>query len=135
MRLQILIIAALSLSVSACTLARPDEIALSDAAPKLVVRSNTLFRYNPDRCQLGFNSRNVCFRMMTDDMSEYVTVTLDHIPSAEGEKVPASELSWTTGNDFESRKNITLEVLKLEGGVMWLWYQREAIALVLEILE
>lgn len=135
MRRSLSILAALALLICACDNTHPDEVILSDATPKLTVRNRTVFEYDPDLCQLSFNRDKCSFRMMTDNMSEFVTVTLDRIPSQEGEKVTASELGWTTERDIESRKNITLEVLKLEGDVIWLWYARESIALVLQVLE
>ena len=129
------IFAVLALLLSACNATQPDEVVLSDSTPKLIVRNNTIFEYKPDFCQLAFNNSSSTFRMMTDDMSEYVSVSLERIPTEEGGKVRATQFSWTTRNDLESRKNITLEVLQLKGDVIWLWYPRESIALVLKILE
>lgn len=128
------IIAVLALLTS-CNGERPDDVILSDSTPKLIVRGSTVFSYDPDMCQLAYNGSDASFRMMSDDMSEFVCVTLDHIPATEGETVLASEISWTTVYDIEVRNNITLEVLQLKGDVIWLWYPRESIALVLELLE
>lgn len=135
MKRSIPILTIIALVICSCNNEKPDDVVLSDATPKLIVRSKTMFSYNPDLCQLAYNERNASFRMMTDDMSEYVSVTLDHIPSVEGENVTASELSWTTWDNLEVRNNITLEVMQLKGDAIWLWYPRERIALVLKILE
>jgi len=135
MKRMIPILAVLALAICSCNNKRLDDVILSDDNPKLIVRSTTLFSYSPDHCQLAYNERNASFRMMTDDMSEFVSVTLNHVPSIEGETVIATELSWTTWDNLEVRNDITLEVLQLKGDAIWLWYPRERIALVLKILE
>ena len=50
------------------------------------------------------------------------------MPSEEGESVTVESLVWTnpSGTD-QTRKNITLEVVKLEGDIAWLWNSRESI--------
>ncbi|MCQ2169382.1 MAG: hypothetical protein MJY51_03035 [Bacteroidales bacterium] len=121
--------------LSGCNDSQPDPVLLSDGTPQLSARGKTIFRYEELNCQLGFNRSRAEFRMNTDNMSDYVFVTLDHIPSAVGEQVTAEELSWTTASDVEYRKNVILEVLKLEDGIIWLWNSRDQMSLVVRELE
>lgn len=118
-----------------CDLTQPDPVILSDSTPQLSVQGKVLFRYEDSTCQLGFNLERAEFRMHTDTMSEYVFLTLDHIPASVGEQVTANEISWTSPDDVEYRKKIILEVLKLEDGTIWLWSSRNQIALVVRELE
>lgn len=118
-----------------CDLTQPDPVILSDSTPQLSVQGKVLFRYEDSTCQLGFNLERAEFRMHTDTMSDYVFLTLDHIPASVGEQVTANEISWTSPDDVEYRKKIILEVLKFEDGTIWLWSSRNQIALVVRELE
>lgn len=118
-----------------CDLTQPDPVILSDSTPQLSVQGKVLFRYEDSTCQLGFNLERAEFRMHTDTMSDYVFLTLDHIPASVGEQVTANEISWTSSDDIEYRKKIILEVLKFEDGTIWLWSSRNQIALVVRELE
>ena len=118
-----------------CDLTQPDPVILSDSTPQLSVQGKVLFRYEDSTCQLGFNLERAEFRMHTDTMSDYVFLTLDHIPASVGEQVTANEISWTSPDDIEYRKKIILEVLKFEDGTIWLWSSRNQIALVVRELE
>lgn len=123
------------LSLSSCREPEPDPIVLTDGTPRISVRGTDRFTYNESSCQLGFNRDKAEFRIHNDNMSGYILVDLDRIPSAAGETVMAESIQWTTADDVELRKNIALEVLKFEGGNIWLWNSRERIAVVVRILE
>ena len=112
-----------------------DDVALSDSTPKLIVRGITVFMYEPCTCQLSYCRQESSFRIMTDDMSRYVSADLSSTPTEVGETVYASSLVWTAAGDIESRNNLALEVVNLEGDTVWLWSSREKVALVLRILE
>ena len=101
---------------------------LTDSTLRMEVGKQEILTYNPITCQTALNLHRCEFRMHTDNMSEYVTIQFESLPSGEGETVVAKNLVWTmaTGAD-ETRKNITLEVVKLEGDTAWLWNSRESI--------
>lgn len=90
--------------------------------------------YDPIDCQLGFNPDKREFRVHTDNMSDYFTVTLTRIPT-EDEEVVSGTLTYTTSSDVITRKNITLEVIRLEGDKIWLWNQPGRIGLQIQVLE
>ena len=101
---------------------------LTDASLRMEVGKQQIFNFNPLSCQLACNVERKEFRMHTDTMSEYVLLTLSSLPSEEGEILTASQLIWTSpGGADETRKNIALEVVKLEGDIAWLWNSRESI--------
>ena len=101
---------------------------LTDSTLRMEVGKQEILTYNPITCQTALNLHRCEFRMHTDNMSEYVIIRFSSMPSEEGESVTVESLVWTnpSGTD-QTRKNITLEVVKLEGDIAWLWNSRESI--------
>ena len=101
---------------------------LTDSTLRMEVGKQEILTYNPITCQTALNLHRFEFRMHTDNMSEYFIIRFSSMPSEEGESVTVESLVWTnpSGTD-QTRKNITLEVVKLEGDIAWLWNSRESI--------
>lgn len=101
---------------------------LTDSTLRMEVGKQEILTYNPITCQTALNRHRCEFRMHTDNMSEYFIIRFSSMPSEEGESVTVESLVWTnpSGTD-QTRKNITLEVVKLEGDIAWLWNSRESI--------
>lgn len=129
----IAIIAVLAAAISACT----DDIFpefVSDTNVHIEMNGKTMLQYDEATCQMGFNRERCQFRMCTDNMSDYFSITMNMIPSVQDETIKG-DLTWTTDRDVISRKNIALEVVKAEGDKFWLWNEKERIALVIQILD
>ena len=105
----------------------------ADGTIKLEVGGKAIFTYDALSCQMSYNSTTGTFRAMTDNASDYFTVAFRSIPSSVGERITA-DLSWTTANDIIERKDVALEVLRLEGDKVWLRNQSGQIALVVRLL-
>ncbi|MBO4466057.1 MAG: hypothetical protein J5748_05205 [Bacteroidales bacterium] len=101
---------------------------LTDATLRMAVGKTGIITYNPLTCQYAYNSDNLEFRLHTDNMSDYFIIRLQSEPTEEDQMVTAGLLRWTspTGAD-QVRKNIVLQVVKMEDDVVWLWYSRESI--------
>ena len=101
---------------------------LTDSTLRMEVGKQEILTYNPITCQTALNLHRCEFRMHTDNMSEYFIIRFSSMPSEEGESVTVESLVCTnpSGTD-QTRKNITLEVVKLEGDIAWLWNSRESI--------
>ena len=101
---------------------------LTDSTLRMEVGKQEILTYNPITCQTALNLHRCEFRMHTDNMSEYFIIRFSSMPSEEGESVTVESLVWTnpSGTD-QTRKNITLEVVKLEGDIAGLWNSRESI--------
>ena len=101
---------------------------LTDSTLRMEVGKQEILTYNPITCQTALNLHRCEFSMHTDNMSEYFIIRFSSMPSEEGESVTVESLVWTnpSGTD-QTRKNITLEVVKLEGDIAWLWNSRESI--------
>ena len=101
---------------------------LTDATLRMAVGKTDIITYAPLSCQYAYNSDNMEFRLHTDNLSDYFIIRLQAEPTEEDQMVTAGLLRWTspTGAD-QVRKNIALQVVKMEGDVVWLWYSRESI--------
>lgn len=103
---------------------------LTDDTPRMEIGKKQIFKYSPSTCQYAYNSGRCEFRAHTDNMSDYFLVRLDSTPTAEGEEVNASYLKWTEKNGTDKfKKNVTMQVVKLDGEHIWLWSSRENIKL------
>ena len=125
----ILAAAALILSMTACIeegTYTPEF--LTDNTLRMAVGKTDVITFNPLNCQYAFNADQLEFRLHTDNMSDYFIVRLQAEPTKEDQIITAGLLRWTskTGAD-EVRKNIALQVVKMEDDVIWLWYSRESI--------
>ncbi|MBQ9310373.1 MAG: hypothetical protein IJ222_05840 [Bacteroidales bacterium] len=100
---------------------------------RIEIKGFTTFLYDPLSCQVSFNRDKCEFRVHSDNMSDFYSLTLDEFPSEAGMKVSGT-VSWTTGNNLHNKKT-TFEVLKLEGDKVWLWSSKNRIALVVRSLE
>ncbi len=101
---------------------------------RLVENSKTLFSYDPNTCQMSFNRDKCEFRVHTDNMSDFYTITLSSIPQREGQEVRGT-LVWTTSSDIYTKRNVTFSAEKLEGDKIWLWTSNGHIGLVVRILD
>ena len=136
-RLDIVYIALFLLAVSlftSCTGNKvdPEFVATSDFSLK--VKDDMVFRYDPLTCQVAFNREKGEFRVHTDNMSDFFVATFVQLPSTLGQTVLA-DLVWTTERDVLTRKNLTLEVIRIEGDQFWLWSDTGKIGLCMRILE
>ena len=101
---------------------------------RLMVGGSIPFTYEPNTCQLSFSRDRKEFRAHTDNMSDFVVATFSELPDYLGQNVTA-DLVWTTERDVLTRKNLTLEVIRIEGDRFWLWSRTGKIGLCMRILE
>lgn len=101
---------------------------LQDSTLRLYVGDEEILSYDPYDCQYAYNRERLEFRLHTDNMSEYVLLSLDEEPTYENQVVTASSIRWTRDNGSDViKKDIALEVVKVEGDVVWLWNSRESL--------
>lgn len=99
---------------------------------RLEIKGYTTFSYDPQTCQIGFSRERGEFRVHTDNMSDFFSITLDGMPASIGQKLSGAA-SWTTGDDLHSKKTI-FEVKRIENGKVWLWSSDSRIAAVVQML-
>ena len=101
---------------------------------RLQVGSTVNFRYDPLECQLAFSRDRREFRAQTDNTSDYYSIVFSEIPSQHGQHVSA-DLTWTTPTDILTRGNLSLEVVRIEGDMVWLWSSSGRIGVSIKLLE
>ena len=129
----LLLLTALLLPVS-CSDQRMQNAFCESEDIRLMVGGDIPFVYDPGTCQLAFSRELREFRAHTDNMSDFYAVTLSEIPSSIGQRV-SGDLIWTTSKEVLRRKNLTLEVVRIEGEQFWLWSESGRIGLTIRILE
>lgn len=129
----LLLLAALLLPVS-CSDQRMQNAFCESEDIRLMVGGEIPFIYNPGTCQLAFSRELREFRAHTDNMSDFYTVTLSEVPESIGQRV-SGDLIWTTSKEVLRRKNLTLEVVRIEGEQIWLWSESGRIGLTIRVLE
>lgn len=133
MRKLIPLLAALLLLCS-CDDSRQRNAFVGNDSVRLQVGDAEQLRYEPLSCQMSFSRDRKTFRVQSDNSSDFFAVQFSHIPSEPGESVTV-DLTWTTLTDIVSRKNLSLEVIRSEGGKVWLWSNSARIGLSFVILE
>lgn len=132
--LRLLLVALMLLPLSACNDNRQLEIFSSNGGVRLQVGNDIPFTYEANSCQLVWSRDNMEFRANTDNMSDYFILQFDDIPSAVGQSVVA-DMSWTTTSDILYKNDVTLEIVKIEGDMIWLWSRAGRIGACIRVLD
>ena len=132
-RLAIILLLSL-LALTGCQDERQRAAFCENEGVRLLVGGSIAFSYEPNTCQLAFSRDRREFRAFTDSMSDFFVATFSRVPFELGQRLTAS-LTWTTEREVLTRKNLTLEVVRLEGDMVWLWSDAGRIGLTVRILE
>jgi hypothetical protein len=124
----------LTLVLAGCQDERQRAAFCENEGVRLLVGGSIAFSYEPNSCQLAFSRDLREFRAGTDTMSDFFVATFSQVPDALGQRLSA-DLVWTTEREVLTRKNLTLEVVRFEGDMVWLWSAAGRIGLVVRILE
>ncbi len=117
----IYIIALAALMVCACTNDNFNEadFVTQISSVSLTVKGAEVMKYDNSVHQLAWNDEKMQFRMMDDSLGNFFVVTLNKMPSVEGETVGA-ELVYTTYTSIKTVSS-TFNVSKISGRYYWLW--------------
>lgn len=132
-RLSIILLLSL-LALTGCQDERLRNAFCENEGVRLLVGGSIAFSYEPNTCQLAFSRDQREFRAYTDTMSDFFVAELSRVPTTLGQRLTAN-LTWTTEREVLTRKNLTLEVVRLEGDMVWLWSDAGRIGLTVRILE
>lgn len=123
-----------ALLLSSCSSEKMEREFASDSEVKLCCQGKEILRYNREEFQLMFNSANSEFALISDNASQYYRLTLSSLPDREGQEI-VGDIEWASENSYESKKNITFNVTKIEGYKIWLWNSESRTGVVAERLE
>ena len=107
---------------------------ISNDSVRLEIDGTVVFEYNPATCQLSYNRDRGEFLAFTDTMLDFFEVRLSEIPDRAGNKTTAT-VTWSTSSGERSKENITLEVKRIRGDVIWLCDEGRHTAAVVRMLE
>ena len=132
-RLSVILLLSL-LALTGCQDERLRSAFCENEGVRLLVGGSIAFSYEPNTCQLAFSRDLREFRAYTDTMSDFFVASFSQIPVTLGQRMTAN-LTWTTEREVLTRKNLTLEVVRLEGDMVWLWSDAGRIGLTVRVLE
>ena len=107
---------------------------LSDETVRLELDGEKVFVFNESTCQLSYNEDRCRFRAHSDTMLYFFVVELDRIPLSAGGEVTAN-ISWNTTYGERYRNNITLNVQRIKGDIIWLCDATQHTAVVVRTLK
>ena len=133
MKASLALIPAALLLLSACNRTSAGPF-ISDDSVRLEIDGSIVFMYDASTCQLSYNRERGEFMAFTDTMLDFVEVRLSEIPDRAGNKTTAT-VTWSTSSGERSKENITLEVKRIRGDVIWLCDEGRHTAAVVRMLE
>lgn len=110
------------------------EVLLSRNDISLTVKGNPVFVYQPDNCQVAFNTKRNEYQAMNDDGSEYYVLRAYQTLSSLGQEFSA-DLRYTESGKEKSEKDLTFRIEKISNseGLVWLWCSSDNIGLVIKV--
>lgn len=134
-RLSSVLSAAVMVMIAASCQGKVDPEFISGETSGLKVKESVIHEYDPLAWQYSFNREKCEFRAHTDNMSDYYCLTLNCVPTSEGQKAKGS-ITWTSRSDVITRKGLTFSVERVDrSGHLWLWCKKERIGAVVQILD
>lgn len=127
-----LLIVLSSLLLASCGQSKLMNVFSESDTVRLQVGRTEHFIYDANTCQMAFHRDKMQFRAQTDNTSDFFTVNFYSMPMGLSQEVRA-DISWTTDFEILERKNLTFEVIRLEGEKVWLWSSSSRIGVCLSV--
>lgn len=114
---------------------KEDPEFISSTTIGLKVKDKVIFEYDPLTWQNAFNREKCEFRVHTDNMSDYYTISLNLVPTAVDQKAKG-DMTWTSRSSIVTKTGLTFVVKKMDrSGRLWLWCRKEQIGATVQILD
>lgn len=122
------------ISIVGCVGPQPDEILLPRTEISLTIKGEAAMEFIPATCQIGYNSERNEFRLVDNNLSDWVIFRSDAVPTDVGQKVKAS-LEYTSQNSVKTLRDLTFCVEKTSPeGLVWLWNKDKKIGIIIKVL-
>lgn len=122
------------ISIVGCVGPQPDEILLPRTEISLTIKGEAAMEFIPATCQIGYNSERNEFRLVDNNLSDWVIFRSDAAPTDVGQKVKAS-LEYTSQNSVKTLRDLTFSVEKTSPeGLVWLWNKDKKIGIIIKVL-
>ena len=129
-------VVALAAALSICSCVQYDvaEVLLSRDDVSLTVEGNPVFVYNPDKCQLAYNTKKNEYRALNDTGTQYFVIKAAKSLSSYGQEFTA-ELRYTVSGKEKVEKDLVFKIEKISNadGLVWLWCSSKNIGAVIRV--
>ena len=133
MKKWMILLLTLALVPAGCSKKSKMDSDLSQASDVMLkVAGKTVF--SADAFQTQFSRQGTTLRAGNDDMSAYMSVACDVLPSSVGQSVTA-DLGWKQNGAAQTHSGGTFTVQKIEGELVWLWSSSDKAGAVVRVLE
>ena len=107
---------------------------LADDAVRLVIDGTAVYVFDEDNDQIAYNEQRAVFRANTDTMLNYFELELSALPTDVGQELTGS-IAWSSTDGERRRNNITLNVKRIKGDLIWLCDASQRSAAVVKVLK
>lgn len=120
--------------ITGCVQPQPDEILLPRTEISLTIKGEVIMEFVPATCQIGYSSENYEFRLMDNNLRDWVIFRSDNKPTDVGQNVNAY-LEYTSENNVKTLKDLVFSVEKTApDGTVWLWNKDKKIGIIIKLL-
>ena len=122
------------ISIIGCIGPQPDEVLLPRTEISLTIKGEEVMEHDPLTCQIGYNRERNEFRLVKDNISDWMIFRSNATPSNEGQEVKAS-LEYTSQSSTKTLSDLSFSVEKTApDGTVWLWNKDKKIGIVIRVL-
>lgn len=122
------------IAAAGCVGPQPDEVLLPRTEISLTIKGEAIMEYDPATCQIGYSSERNEFRLVDDQLSNWVIFRSDATPTNVGQEVKAS-LEYTSQNSTKMLNDLVFSVEKTDPlGQVWLWNKDKKIGIIIKVL-
>ena len=122
------------ISIIGCIGPQPDEVLLPRTEISLTIKGEEVMEHDPLTCQIGYNRERNEFRLVKDNISDWMIFRSNATSSNEGQEVKAS-LEYTSQSSTKTLTDLTFSVEKTApDGTVWLWNKDKKIGIVIRVL-
>lgn len=123
------------ISITGCIGPQPDEVLLPRTEISLTIKGETIMELDPATSQIAYNSERNEFRLVTDNLSDWLIFKSSAAPTNPGQEVNAS-LEYTSQSSTKTLKDLTFSVEKTApDGTTWLWNKEKKIGIIIKVLQ
>jgi len=121
------------LALASCQKFEPTAEFLTGTEVGLTVDGQTLLTYDAGTWQYSFKEKAIKYRVFSDDMKDYYSITCSAKPESVGQEIKASVAYAKGGAAPTTASNLKFTVQRTdpEHGIIWLWNTKKGIGMAI----
>ena len=121
------------ISIIGCIGPQPDEVLLPRTEISLTIKGEEVMEHDPLTCQIGYNRERNEFRLVKDNISDWMIFRSNATPTNAGQEVRAS-LEYTSESSTKTLTDLAFTVEKTApDGTTWLWNKDRRIGIIIKV--